>query len=491
MRRQSSVFALIFASMKRWWNDPIVWLMLVSLALLLYLGLVWLTNSYNREYFQVIRDGEYQFTNAIRAIEDSLLEANFDRRIVLSPDSIRRIHHQFIGRKDTSQAFIFRIGRDSTGETGGSRLRRGQRRIRDRSEEGFVGSLALQLAIERDSSFSFDFQSDELSQDVLSLIEQYIDRRFIKNNFEHSYHLVQSSEPGTGLNFTKPFTDMMTGVSYYLEIQPNSGIILKKITGQIAFVFFTFLITSAAFFFSYRTLQKQRHLTVLKNDLISNISHELRTPISTVKVALEALDRFSADEDHSRRKEYLEISKSELDRLDLLVDNVLRVSLDDREKAYKMERFSLKELIDEILHTMQLQFEKAGVKIDYQTRVDTAFILGDRMHITSVLYNLLDNAIKYSRGVPEIKMELKESTDKISLSVADQGLGIPKVYLSKIFERFFRVPTGDIHNTKGYGLGLSYVSDVIKKHGGSIKVKSVAGQGSEFTINFPVSHGKS
>lgn len=491
MRGQSSVFALIFASMKRWWKDPIVWLMLVSLALLLYLGLVWLTNSYNREYFQVVRESEYEFTNIVRSIEDSLFETNIGRRLILNQDSVRWIHRQFSEREDTSRAFIVRIGRDSTRMDVNGRHKRWQRKMRDRNDNGILGSLALQLAIQEDSTFTMDFKIDELSEEVGALIKQYVNRSFREKDFPHNYQLIQSNDPEPTLNRTKPFTDMMTGVSYYLEIQPNSGIILKKISGQIAFVFFTFLITSAAFFFSYRTLQKQRHLTVLKNDLISNISHELRTPISTVKVALEALDRFRADEDHSRRKEYLEISKSELDRLDLLVDSVLKVSLDDREKAYKMERFSLKELIDEILHTMQLQFEKAGVKINYQTRVDTAFILGDRMHITSVLYNLLDNAIKYSRGVPEIKMELRESTDKISLSVADQGLGIPKVYLSKIFERFFRVPTGDVHNTKGYGLGLSYVSDVIKKHGGTIKVKSVAGQGSEFTINFPVSHGES
>lgn len=470
--------------MKRWWKDPILWLMQISLVLLFYLSLVWLVNSYNREYFQVIREGEYQFTNAVRTIEDSLLELNFDRQMVFRPDSIRRIHHRLIERTDTSQAFILRFDSDSTSEGGNGRVRKWQRRMRDRNSEGFVGSLALQLAMGRDSFVAFNFETEELSEEVLALIREYVDRTFVKNDFQHEYRLIQAVEPEMGLNNTKPFTDMMTGVSYFLEIRPSSMVVMTKILGQILFILFTLLITLAAFFYSYRTLQKQRHLTVLKNDLISNISHELKTPISTVKVALEALDRFKADEDNHKRKEYLEISKNELNRLDLLVDSVLKGTGQDQ-KVLKMERVNLRELIEDILRTMHLQFEKAGVKIQFFDSTDAAFILGDQVYLTSVLYNLLDNAIKYSRGVPEIALALSESRGRITLSVSDRGLGIPKIYLSKIFDRFFRVPTGDIHNIRGYGLGLSYVSEVVKKHQGTIKVKSRPGEGSEFILNFP------
>ncbi|MBK8502723.1 MAG: HAMP domain-containing histidine kinase [Saprospiraceae bacterium] len=470
--------------MNKWWRDPIIWLMSVSMALLLYLIMVWLVNSFNREYFQVVKDGENLFTNAVRTLEDSLIENNFERQLVFVQDS-NRMRRQLIFHGNDTSRMVAHVTRGDTDIGPRNHLSRWQRRLRERSNESFVGSVAIQLAIGRDSTMTSEINHDTLAGEVFQLLKSKIDHDLNTCNFAGSYELVKSGTSEVGLLRTKAFMDMFTGSFYYLRIQPIKGDVYRKIALQIIFAGFTLLITFGAFVFSYGTLQKQRHLTLLKNDLINNISHELKTPIATVKVALEALNNFKADEDALKRKEYLEISKGELDRLDMLVENILKSSVQQQVLSLHLERINLKELIENTLKTMQLQFDKEGAKIQFDPAPNGAYIMGDRLHLTSVLYNLLDNALKYSSGAPAIKMQLKKLKNQITLIVSDEGVGIPKIYLREIFGKFFRIPTGDVHNIKGYGLGLSFVADVVRKHRGTIEARSVSGEGSQFILKFP------
>jgi len=225
----------------------------------------------------------------------------------------------------------------------------------------------------------------------------------------------------------------------------------------------------------------------LKNEFIGNITHELKTPIATVGVAIEALRNFNAIEDPQRTKEYLDISANELQRLSLLVDKVLKLSMfEKKEVELKKEVFDLRELLNEVLSIMKLQFEKYRATVSVDTQGDDFKISADRLHMTSVLYNLLDNALKYSTVEPEIKITLSASRpDFVTLYLTDSGLGIPKEYQSKVFDKFFRVPTGDRHTVKGYGLGLSYVREIVRRHGGIISVESELGKGTTFTIHLP------
>ena len=141
-------------------------------------------------------------------------------------------------------------------------------------------------------------------------------------------------------------------------------------------------------------------------------------------------------------------------------------------------------LVEEVTSSMRLQFEKHHAQVIVNTEGNTSFE-GDRLHLVSVIFNLLDNAIKYSAGAPKIFITICGDESKINLTMKDSGVGIPQEYQSRIFEKFFRVPTGNLHNAKGYGLGLSYVSHVINRHNGTIKVQSTAGNGSEFIISLP------
>ncbi|HZH01159.1 MAG TPA: HAMP domain-containing sensor histidine kinase, partial [Flavisolibacter sp.] len=235
----------------------------------------------------------------------------------------------------------------------------------------------------------------------------------------------------------------------------------------------------------YRNLIRQRKLADIKNEFISNITHELKTPIATVSVAIEALRSFNTAMPPERTKEYLDISASELQRLSLLVDKVLKLSMfEKKEIDLKYEVMNMQELVAEVTSSLRLQFEKHKAAVNVTAHGDT-HLEGDRLHLVSVIYNLLDNALKYSSGAPKIDMDITGKEHTLELHVKDSGIGVPAEYQEKIFEKFFRVPTGNVHNAKGYGLGLSYVAHVINKHKGTIKVHSEERMGSTFIVSLP------
>lgn len=276
-------------------------------------------------------------------------------------------------------------------------------------------------------------------------------------------------------------------VTYRLELKNTFPYLLKRITQPILFSILLLGITILAFVLLYKNLLRQRKLGELKNEFISNITHELKTPIATVGVAIEALKNFNAIDNPQRTKEYLDISQNELQRLSLLVDKVLKLSMFEKQEIeLKYETVNLRGIVTEVVESLKLQLEKhrAVVKVTHEGELE---LQGDRLHLLSVVFNLLDNAIKYSKENPVIEITLKGTANNVQLSVADNGIGIAPEYKDKVFDKFFRVPHGDTHNAKGYGLGLSYVAQVVKKHKGTIEVKSEEGQGTTFFITLPKS----
>lgn len=262
--------------------------------------------------------------------------------------------------------------------------------------------------------------------------------------------------------------------------------ILRTITPQIIFSVILTLVTAGAFYVMYRNLRTQEKLMRLKNDFISNVTHELKTPVATVSVALEALKNFNALNDTRKTNEYLEIAQSELSRLTLMTDKILKTSVFENGTVItENEAVDLRKISEQVISSMKLIVEKRKIDLRLVTEGTEFTVAGSLTDLSNVLYNLVDNALKYSPDGSSIKVTLTENGGRVQLAVSDTGIGIPAEYKSRIFEKFFRVPSGDVHNVKGYGLGLSYVATVIKAHHGTIRVDSEAGKGSTFVIHLP------
>jgi len=341
----------------------------------------------------------------------------------------------------------------------------------------------------RDAVIRFLYNVDSLSLKdsvtVKEVTDAYTARlKDEKINLDFAVSKVDKATPDSAaLNeVTVGFSNPMT---YKLSLGNEVGFILGRLKMPILFSLLLVGITIASFVALYRSLLRQHRLAQMKNDLISNITHELKTPIATVGVAIEALKNFNAIQNPERTREYLDISQNELQRLGLLVDKVLKLSMfEKKEIEIKYELFNLKDVVDEVVASLRLQLEKYHAQISISLQGDTT-IKGDRLHLLSVVFNLLDNALKYSKENPLIQVSLKQLGDQVELQVADNGIGIPTQYKDKVFEKFFRVPAGDTHNAKGHGLGLSYVAQVVRRHNGTIKVESREGLGSTFTIILP------
>lgn len=276
-------------------------------------------------------------------------------------------------------------------------------------------------------------------------------------------------------------------VTYTMLLGNDFNYVFRQILPQILFSIFLIGLTITAFIVLYRNLKAQHRLTDIKNDFISNITHELKTPIATVSVAVEAIKSFDVLKQPEKTKEYLDIAGNELNRLSLLVDKVLKLTMFEKQQIeLQYEQFDIKQLVQDVLASMSLQFEKSKATINFHYSGNNFIISADHLHITSVLYNLLDNALKYSKKQPAIDVSVQTNEKECILSVKDDGVGVPVEYKEKVFEKFFRVPAGDKHNVKGYGLGLSYVAHIIKQHGGSIRVESQPNKGSEFIVTIPI-----
>ncbi len=250
----------------------------------------------------------------------------------------------------------------------------------------------------------------------------------------------------------------------------------------ISLVLMCLIIT--AVFTMLKTILTQKKFSELKNDFVSNMTHELKTPISTISLACEAINDTDMGVSSSDDiKPYVKMIDEENKRLSLVVDRILQNAVLERGEArLSKEKIILNEIIHEVVHNAQFRIQNSGGTISINIPTEMIVIEADKMHFTNILTNLIDNAIKYSDQAPKIEISLIRENKKILISVIDHGIGIKKEHLSRIFDNLYRVPTGNLHNVKGFGLGLSYVKAVALMHGWAIAVKSKFGEGSTFTI---------
>ncbi|MFH2142895.1 MAG: HAMP domain-containing sensor histidine kinase [Bacteroidota bacterium] len=249
------------------------------------------------------------------------------------------------------------------------------------------------------------------------------------------------------------------------------------------------LIIVFVFSFTLFVLFKQKRLSDIKNDFVNNMTHELKTPISTISLASQMLQDKNISFDESRIASISNIIDEESKRLGYQVEKVLQAAIYDKGKiSLKINRVNINHLIQKSVENFTLQLKNTEGNISLNLISEITEIEADEFHMTNVFYNLLDNSIKYSRNHPKIKISSKDKQSGVLLIFEDEGIGIGKDDLKRIFEKFYRVPTGNIHNIKGFGLGLSYVKKIVDAHKGIIKVSSELGMGTIFEIYLPEKH---
>jgi two-component system phosphate regulon sensor histidine kinase PhoR len=228
----------------------------------------------------------------------------------------------------------------------------------------------------------------------------------------------------------------------------------------------------------------------MKNDFVHNMTHEFKTPISTISIAAQMLADNSINKNEATYERLGNVITSETRRLRYQVEKVLQMSLfDNNNIALKLQELDANEIIENVVDTFSLKVSQSGGTLDMRLEAFNPFINADEMHFTNVIFNLLDNAFKYRREEEPLALcvhTYNQGETHFCVSIEDNGIGIQKDNLKHIFERFYRVPTGDMHNVKGFGLGLTYVQKMIELHKGTIKVSSKFGKGTKFTITIPL-----
>jgi len=229
---------------------------------------------------------------------------------------------------------------------------------------------------------------------------------------------------------------------------------------------------------------RQKKLSDIKNDLIANISHELKTPIATALAAVQGLRYFDTQKDAAKTGQYLDTASAELQRLSGMVNKILNTSVFESDQfAISPTRFDLKELMEQIIDSMRLiQPENAIITLNYTV---TREVTADKASLYQSIINLVDNALKYSGEAPHVLVDCRDVRGGVEISVQDNGPGIAQAHQKHIFDKFYRAPQPDGHRVKGHGLGLNYVKAIIEKHGGTVELKTSDEQGSTFSIYLP------
>ncbi len=335
-----------------------------------------------------------------------------------------------------------------------------------------------------------------------SLLNDELRQKGIKTKFEYG---VYSSEKNrmiiektgqyqaqllkNGFVFTLYPNEFLANPNYLMIFFPfEIRFLLKEMASIILISLILIIILMMLFTYVIKIIVWQKKLSEMKNDFINNMTHEIKTPISTISLACEALSDSSVKRNEMLSENYIKVINDENKRLADITEKILQAAtFEQGELILKKEVLNIEDVINNVINNIGIQVEVKDGKIIRDFRASKTTIIGDKMHLTNVISNLVDNANKYSPRKPVITIAIENYTEGIKISIEDNGIGINKENQKKIFDKLYRVPTGNIHDVKGFGLGLSYVKAIIEKHSGKITVESDLKKGSTFRIYLPFS----
>ncbi|MDR2910681.1 MAG: GHKL domain-containing protein [Bacteroidales bacterium] len=349
-----------------------------------------------------------------------------------------------------------------------------ERNIEERIDSVYLHQLLYNEIADKgiETDYSYAVKNSNLGVDRIIIGSQnYTPGRRDK---EYSQLLFQSDRNGVKPNY----------LYIYFPERPNYLLSQTGLT-IIPTVILTALLIGI-FAFTILIIFKQKKLSIIKNDFINNMTHELKTPISTISLASQMLQDNTVSNTTKTIGHLSQVINQESQRLSFQVEKVLQMAVfNEGHLKFKFKEFDVNKMVNSVVANFELRVKSKNGTLETDIMAQNNFMKGDEVHITNIIFNLLDNAVKYSKEIPEIKITTENKKDNIVISVQDKGIGIDKEHRMQIFDKFYRVPTGNIHNVKGFGLGLSYVKKIVDSHNGTIKVESELNKGTKFSIYFP------
>jgi two-component system, OmpR family, phosphate regulon sensor histidine kinase PhoR len=361
-------------------------------------------------------------------------------------------------------------------------------------------ALPLQKLITRSSSntYAVNVNSPINASNLDFFLRKHFEENALNEDFDYAIYDCHDERMmyGKYVSYTsgkdsskveKDFAKLDDATYYFVVRFPKrASSILSNMSLTLVFTAIS-LLTVVFFIYSLTVILRQKRLSELQKDFINNMTHEFKTPISTIKVAADVFASTPSVSSDPRLARYAQIIREQNNRLNTQVEKVLQLTRIDRNTLeLNKEIINVHELLGTILPAMQVKVEeKAGI-LTQNLAATQPYIKADTLHLTNIIHNLLDNAMKYSKdGIAEIEVRTEDKGKNICLTIADKGIGIDKEHQKKVFFRFYRVPTGDIHNVKGFGLGLFYVKNIIQAHGWQIDLDSELDKGTTITLEIP------
>ena len=440
--------------------------MLISELMIIGFSIYWLRSQYEKEKNDLRKDLYSYYKESYNVVIDSLLVHHIIEP-VMGKEAGLNVRVEVSGKPDSSghgSAYSFIKSRDSV-------LLRSMRLIIAKSSDSTANNRSVVSVIGK-------------SPDSLMFIEDYEARL---NNNKMNFATVWFEDDSLSASHRAIVLEDWTGSLPSVLIRNPGFYLIGQILPQMIFTLILVLISSLAFLLAYYSLRKQSRLNDMRNSFISNISHELKTPVSTVKIVIEALKKLDSEKGRAETTaEYLEMAGKEIRRLELLISKVLDHSIIEEDASIlNFEDTDISQLIEDTIKSLQPRIQATDAKVVFEPREDI-IVSCDPLYLQGVIINLFDNSLKYGNGNPLITVDLSASGSYVVIKVSDNGPGIPDEYLRRVFDKFFRVPDSDLHNVKGYGLGLSFAYLIVKMHRGSIDVKNNS-KGCTFTIKIPFS----
>lgn len=467
---------------------------IVVLSLLVSGGLqvVWLRQLFSAQKKQLKDDIEHMVsdtsqTNWYRGVSTFEKPQNLKRvkRLFLSPQW-GQLRGALDNMVETGMVTHFSISSDDDSTSVLMTFRAGGKSLKDNNSNPITSGTGLTLEqLRANDSVSLIAMKKNV---VAGLRQLGITSAAYYNIYNYNMASLKESNFPKGLQPAFTSKGYLYGVQnhyrYQLSLASINYAVWYRMRYYVASAVLMLLLTGTAFYFILRLLRNVRLYADARTDFTRNMTHELKTPISTVSLALESIQKYNLAADPQTLKNYIDISRHELQRLDLMVEKALNIGADGNAAIpFNPELYDVQTGLLQVAASMKLQLLNGKSKIEFHPSDEPCFVYGDPVHLTNIFYNLADNAIKYAGDGLLLEISCTCHADKVIIIFKDNGPGIDKIYQKNIFDNFFRIPaSGNTHNVKGSGIGLYYVRQMVEKHGGNIKVKSEAGSGACFII---------